>query len=224
MTGRPDWRTIGGSNASRALERRAAGEEGQEMRIGLDTTRSVQTLVAAGVAAALLLFPAGAEAAAGGKTGAKIRIELKGAVAGGAGAGDKAGEVAGELVAVRKDALVIALEGGDSRAVAVADIAKIEVHRRTRARTGILFGAVIGGAGGIAMSAGKSEEGVTFLDGLSTHVIVGGAGMLIGGALGAIVGGQFGGDKTYDLTVLSEAEVEKMMAALRKRARVKDYQ
>lgn len=184
-------------------------------------TRTIRTLAAAG-AAALLLLPAGAMAAAGGgKTGAKVRIELRGAAGGGAGAD---GEVAGELVAVRRDALVIGLEGGDSRAVAVADIAKIEVHRRAKARTGILVGAAIGGAGGIAMSAGKNEAGVTFLDKLSTHLIVGGAGMLIGGALGAIVGGQFGGGRAYDLTAMSAAEVDEMMAALRKRARVKDHQ
>jgi hypothetical protein len=48
--------------------------------------------------------------------------------------------------------------------------------------------------------------------------------MLIGGALGAIVGGQFGGDKTYDFTDISAAEMDKMMAALRKRARTKGYQ
>lgn len=191
-------------------------------------TGTILAMMAAG-AAALLLLSASAEAAAGaGRTGAKVSIELKsaggeaGGAAGGAGAG--AGMVSGELVAVRKDALVVALEDGDSRAVAVADIAKVHVHRRTKARAGILVGAAAGGAAGVAISAGKSEEGVTFLDGLSTHLIVGAAGMLIGGALGAIVGGQFGGDKTYDLAAMGAGEIEKTMASLRKRARVKDYQ
>lgn len=183
------------------------------------------TLVAAG-AAALLLLPVRGEAAAGaGKTGAKVSIELKrlgGEAEGAAGAG--AGEIAGELVAVRNDALVIALEDGDSRAVAIQEIAKIHVHRRTKARTGGLIGAATGAAAGIAMSAGKKEEGVTFLDELSSHLIVGAVGMLLGGAMGVIVGGQFGGDKAYDLTAMSAAEVDEMMAALRKRARVRSPQ
>jgi hypothetical protein len=182
------------------------------------------TLVAAGAAAALALLPAGSEAATGaagaGKTGAKVSIELKGAAGGAAGAG----MVAGELVAVRKDALVIAFEDGDSRAVAIEKIARIEVRRRTKARTGGIVGAATGAAAGIAMSVGKSEEGVTFLDELSSHLIVGAVGMLLGGAMGVIVGGQFGGDKAYDLTAMSAAEMDKMMAALRKRARVKELQ
>lgn len=189
-------------------------------------TRTIRTLVAAGAAvvAMLLLMPSGAKAAAGaGKTGAKVTIALK-HMGGESGGAAGAGAVAGELVAVRKDALVIAFEDGDSRAVAVADIARIEVHRRTKARTGLLVGAAAGGAAGVAMSAGKSEEGVTFLDELSGHLIVGAVGMLLGGAMGVIVGGQFGGDKAYDLTAMSAAEVDETMAALRKRARVKDYQ
>lgn len=179
-------------------------------------------LVAAG-AAALLLLPAGARAAAG-KTGAKVSLELKGAGGGGAGTGGGAAVVAGELVAVRKDALVIGLEGGDSRSVAVAEIAKIEVHRRTKAKTGGLLGLAAGGTAGILISAGKSEPGVSFLDKMSEGLIVGAAGALIGGAIGVVIGSQFGGDKTYDLTAMSGADVDKVMAALRKRARVKDYQ
>lgn len=193
------------------------------------------TLVAAGAAAALALLPVRVEAAAGaagaGKTGAKVSIELKrlggeaeGAAGAVTGAGAGAGEIAGELVAVRNDALVIALEDGDSRAVAIEEIAKIHVHRRTKARTGGLIGAATGAAAGIAMSAAKSEEGVTFLDELSSHLIVGAVGMLLGGAMGAIVGGQFGGDKAYDLTAMSAAEVDETMAALRKRARVRSPQ
>ncbi len=187
-----------------------------------DLARTVRALAAAAVAA-LLLLPAGARAADG-KTGARVTIELKsvgGSEAGAGGAGG--GEVAGELVAVRQDALVLGLEDGDSRTVAVADIAKIRIHRRTKAKTGGLIGVVAGGAAGIAISAGKKEEGVTFLDGLSTHLIVGAAGVLLGGAVGVIVGGQFGGDKAYDLATMSGDEVEGMLAALRKRARIKDY-
>jgi hypothetical protein len=181
-------------------------------------TKTIRTLVSVGLAA-LLLLPAGVWAA-GGKSGAKARIELKSA---GGEAGGAGGEVAGELVAVRQDAVVVSLEGGESRTVDVADMARIQVHRRTKALTGGLIGAVASGAAGVLFSAGKSEPGDPFMNNLSEGLIVGGAAALLGGAIGVLIGGQFGGDKTYDLATMSGAEVEEMIAALRKMARVKDY-
>ena len=181
-------------------------------------TRTIRTMAGMGVAV-LLLLPAGV-LAGGGKTGAKVRIELKsaGGEAGGAGR-----DVAGELVAVRQDAVVVALESGESRTVAVADMAKIQVFRRTKAMTGGLIGAIAGGAAGALLSASKTEPGGGAVDSISEGLIVGGAGALLGGAIGVVIGGQFGGDKTYDLATMGGVEVEKMLADLRKRARVKDY-
>jgi len=187
---------------------------------------AVRGLMAAGLAG-LLVWPGGAWAA-GSKAGAKVRVELKsaGAAAGAdaAAGGAAAGEVAGELVGVRKDAIVLGTEAGESREIAVADIAKIRVVRRSGAVLGAVAGGLAIGAAGVAFAIGKAQPGEPFLDNLSEAVITGGAGALLGGALGVLIGGQFGGDKTYDLTNMSGAEVERLMLALRKKARVQDYQ
>jgi len=182
---------------------------------------AIWRLMAAGLAG-LLIWPGGAWAAAGAagaKAGAKVRVELKSA-----GGGAAAGELAGELVGVRKDAIVVGPESGESREVAVADIARIRVVRRKATKLGLIIGAVAGGVGGGALAAGKAEPEDAFLDKLSSVVVVGAAGALLVGGLGAMIGNQFGGDKTYDLTNMSGAEVEKLMAKLSKAARVKDYQ
>jgi hypothetical protein len=161
----------------------------------------------------LLLLPAGAQAA-GRKTGANVVIEMRGA----------AGEINGELVGARKDAVVIGLENGESRTVAVADISRIRVLRKSAAVSGLIIGGIAGGIGGVAFSAAKSEQGDDVLDTILAAAAVGSAGALLGGGLGALIGGQFGGDRNYDLTKMSGAQVEDLMRALRKKARVPDYQ
>lgn len=190
------------------------------------SARAIWGLMAAGLAG-LLVWPGGAWAAAGAagaKAGAKVRVELKSAGGEAAGGGAAAGEVAGELVGVRKDAVVVGLESGESREIAVADIARIRVVRRKATGLGLIIGAVAGGVGGGALAAGKAEPEDSFLDKLSPVAAIGAAGALLGGGLGAMIGSQFGGDKTYDLANMSGAEVEKLMAKLSKAARVKDYQ
>lgn len=161
----------------------------------------------------LLLLPAGAQAA-GRKTGAKVVIETSGA----------AGEISGELVGIRKDAVIVGLEAGESRTVAIADISRIRVLRKSAAVSGLIIGGIAGGIGGIAFSAAKSERGDDVLDTILAGAAVGSVGALLGGGLGALIGGQFGGDRNYDLTKMSGAQVEKLMAKLSKAARVRDYQ
>ena len=180
---------------------------------------AVRGLMAAGLAG-LLVWPGGAWAA-GAKAGAKVRVELKSAGGEAPGVGAAAGEVAGELVGVRKDAVVVGLESGESREIAVADIARIRVVRRKSTKLGLIIGAVAGGVGGGVLAAGKAEPEDDSLDKISTAVAIGAAGALLGGGLGAMIGSLFGGDKTYDLTDMSGAEVEKLMVKLGKAARVK---
>jgi hypothetical protein len=184
------------------------------------TKKAVLRGLLAGGLACLLAVPPGAQAA-GKKEGVRVLVTIRPAAG---EAGGESGEISGELVGVRTDALVVGLEAGETRTVAMTDVARIRVHRRSRALLGAVVGGLAVGAAGVALAVGKRKPGDAFLDNVSEAVITGGVGALLGGGLGAMIGSQFGGDRTYDLTNMSGAQIEALMAKLRKAARVSDYQ
>jgi len=129
--------------------------------------------------------------------------------------------IKGEVIGVREDAVVLATEGGETRTIAIKDISSVRVYRRSAVLWGILGGLLAGGAIGYAI--GSQEGKGQFLGGITVAAYSGG-GVLLGGATGGIIGGLASADKTYDLTKMSAAEVDTLMAKLRKMARVKNYQ
>jgi hypothetical protein len=165
--------------------------------------RSLDALVATCLAW-LVFMPCPVEA--GGKAqGAKVIITLKKASEG----------IKGELIGVRSDAVVIGTDDGAARTLAINDILKIRVLRKSATIPGFLVGGLAGGAMGKLV---YPQGG--FLD-LSTLYIVCGA--LIGGAAGGLIGGGFSSDTVYDLTRTTPSYVEHMVTELRKKARVPDY-
>jgi hypothetical protein len=127
----------------------------------------------------------------------------------------------GEVLGVRAEAIVLETEQGEGRTVAIADISSVRIYRTSAVLPGIFVGALAGGAMGYAISAPANSH--VFLGDITIAAYsIGGA--LLGAASGGLVGGLASADKTYDLTKMSAAEVDTLMAKLRKMARVKNYQ
>jgi hypothetical protein len=171
----------------------------REKRVG----RSLSVFVASCLAW-LVFMPCQVEA--GGKPqGAKVLITLKQASEG----------VKGELIGVRSDAVVIGTDEGVARTLAINDILKIRILRRSAAVPGILVGGLAGGAmGKLVYPKGG------WLDFSSAYIV---CGALIGGAAGGLIGGGFSADTVYDLTRTTPSYVEHLVAELRKKARVPEY-
>jgi hypothetical protein len=151
----------------------------------------------------LVFMPCQVEA--GGKPqGAKVLITLKQASEG----------VKGELIGVRSDAVVIGMDDGAARTLAISDILKIRILRRSAAVPGILVGVLAGGGTGKLVSP---KGGLDFSE---IYIL---CGALIGGAAGGLIGGGFSADTVYDLTRTTPSYVEHLVAELRKKARVPDY-
>ena len=165
--------------------------------------RSLGALVATCLAW-LVFMPCQVEA--GGKAqGAKVIITLKKASEG----------IKGELIGVRSDAVVIGMDDGATRTLAIGDILKIRILRKSATVPGILVGCLAGGAMGKLVYPRDS-----FLDFSTLYVV---CGALIGGAAGGLIGGGFSADTVYDLTRTTPSYVEHLVAELRKKARVPDY-
>jgi hypothetical protein len=129
-------------------------------------------------------------------------------------------QVTGELIGIRSDAIVLVPEGGAERMIAIRDISSIRVHRKSAALLGIALGAVAGGGAGYGISNAQYKD--EFLGGFPIMVYTA-VGVALGGLVGGLTGATAGADKTYDLTRMPAAEVDKLMAHLRKKARVPDY-
>ncbi len=142
---------------------------------------------------------------AGGKAqGAKVIITLKKASEG----------IKGELIGVRSDAVVIGTDDGAARPLAINDILKIRILRRSAAVPGILVGGLAGGATGKLV---YPKHGLDFSE---IYIL---CGALIGVAAGGLIGGAFSADTVYDLTRTTPSYVEHILTELRKKARVPGY-
>jgi len=128
--------------------------------------------------------------------------------------------ITGELIGIREDAFVLGSERGEIRTIAVKDIVSLRVYRPSAVLPGILAGLLAGSGIGFAISAPKYKD--EFLGCISIAIFTG-SGAALGGLAGGLTAGHMSRDKIYDLTKMSAREVEKLLADLRKKARVPDY-
>jgi hypothetical protein len=171
----------------------------------------------------------------GGRTGVALAVGLlcvfalsQGLQAAGKSAGAKvdlvtgpgAERLSGKVIGVRADALVLEIAPGDARTVAIKDISSIRVHRKSAFLTGFAVGAVA--TAGTAFVISSTEYKDVWMGGIGIVAWTAG-----GAAGGGLLGGLIGSSqrmKTYNLAAMSAVDVDKLLAKLRKKARVKDYQ
>jgi len=133
-------------------------------------------------------------------------------------------QTAGELITVKEKSLLLLNTEGWDVSVRITDIRDIRILRRAKAGTGAAIGA------GISFVFGAAY--VTLFNLTVEHydrsswwwVPLFGAvcslpGLLIGGAIGAVLGL----DKTIQIEGMSESEIEETLEYLRKKARIRDY-
>ena len=170
-------------------------------------------ILAAGLALALALIAAPAEAA-GGRRGASIIITTK-----------LRGEVAGELIAVKPDAILVLDASSADVSVDMADIHSVRIVKRSKAAVGGLLGLVVGVAGGYlggiaaATASGACPDCEAPLAGYGFGFIGGFLGM----GVGAMIGGAAGRDVTIMLDAASGPPPAAGLRRLRALARVPNY-
>lgn len=129
----------------------------------------------------------------------------------------------GELYAVKTDAVIIVDAQSESTTVAVADIRRIELKKKIarNIRTGAIIGSVAVAGFALAEIAANSDGGgapqAEEIAALSAIILLCGA--LPGGLVGWIAGGA-SGTKTVRIEGLSAESSQRVLAKLRKSARV----
>jgi hypothetical protein len=130
----------------------------------------------------------------------------------------------GELYAVKADAVIIVDAQSESATVAVADITRIELKKRIarNIRTGAIIGSVAVAGFALAEIAANSDGGggapqAEEIAALSAIILLCGA--VPGGLVGWIAGGA-SGTKTVRIEGLSAESLQRVLAKLRKSARV----
>jgi len=129
--------------------------------------------------------------------------------------------VAGEIIGVRADAIILETEQGEAESFAIKDIKSVRVYRRSQAVPGIALGSLAGGGLGYLLSEDRYKH---MLLGEISIFFYTALGVTLGGLVGGVSGGLMGKDKIYDLTRMQAPEIDKLMAHLRKNARIPKYQ
>ena len=129
--------------------------------------------------------------------------------------------VIGEIIGVRADAIILQTQRGDVETFAIKDIESVRIYRRAQIAPGIVLGSVVGG--GLGYYTSHAEYKGKFLGefGILTFT---GLGVMLGALVGGVSGGLMGKDKIYYLTRMRSPEIDKLMAHLRKKARIPKYQ
>lgn len=128
----------------------------------------------------------------------------------------------GELIAVKQDSLVLISPAGKDDSVAVADISKVTVAKKSQAGAGFLIGLLAGGIAGGAIGY-NNNKGDPDMEGMGAAAGV----LLIGGLCGLIglgIGAAASGDETIEFAALTDAEKSKVLNRLRGMARMPDAQ
>ncbi len=179
------------------------------MNIRKSLGRRVCGILAAGLVG-LLTIPQGLHAA-GRNTGAKVSVVTN----------QDAVSFMGEVVGVRADAIVIETGQGEVRTVAIKDISRLRLYRKSAWPLGATVGALVASGVAYAVSSARYKDEFMGGIGIAAYTIGGAAFGALGGGLTA---GLSSADKTYDLTQMSPPAVKSLMAKLQKKARVPKYQ
>ena len=142
------------------------------------------------------------------RKGAQLVIELR-----------DGGRAAGELISVRNRSLLLLDAQGKDGAYDVAQITKIRVVRKSKAKKGAVIGFLAGGL--VAGIAGAKNAEADNANPASGFLILGGIGGAISGGIGWGWGAALGHDKMMVFSGRSDAEVEHRLKKLRRYARVR---
>jgi hypothetical protein len=128
-------------------------------------------------------------------------------------------QAAGELVAVGGTSLLLLNAQGKDESIDVAEISRLLVVRKSKAKTGAITGFIVGGLiGGIIGAQAAEQDNASQGSGF---LIFGGISGAIFGGIGYGVGSMLGHDKTLELAGSTAAEIEKSLEKLRRYARVR---
>ena len=141
----------------------------------------------------------------------------------------------GELVAVGAGGLTLAMESGidgpwsqahpENRVtLPLSDIQSVRIIRKMRTANAGLFGAMLGIPIGVvaAKVSGVEADDLEGAIGKGSLFLLGG--MLVGVAASILLSDPLAKDETYVLRGKSGEEIEKILAQIKKRARVENYQ
>ena len=142
-----------------------------------------------------------------GRRGANLVITLK-----------DSSQIGGELIAVKPDSLVLVSPVGKDESVNIAEIRSITFARRSKAGSGFLIGFLAGAIGG-GVVAYKTNPDDTYktLGAAAGAVLFGG----LAGLIGLGIGSAAGKDETVQVEGISDQAMDKVMADLRKAARIR---
>ena len=131
--------------------------------------------------------------------------------------------IEGELIAVKipqQSLLLLDSKTGADVSVGIKDIDVITIVGKSNAETGAVVGFLVGVGFNIFLGKGLIEEhGATIVNLVPVIVIFCGVGV----ALGALVGKQIKTNKTIQIEGKSDLEITKILAKLRRYARIRDY-
>jgi len=134
--------------------------------------------------------------------------------------------IKGELIAVKPNSLLLLDTEGKDVSVDIVDIKVIEIVKKLMEKAGL--GAGIGALIGITVgtliwssSEFAEEEEMSFAGSLILGTLVGALpGALVGGIIGVAAGP---GKRTFQIEGMTNSEINKVLAKLRKKARIRDY-
>ena len=132
-------------------------------------------------------------------------------------------QIDGELITVKipqQSLLLLDSKTGADVSVGIKDIDVITIVGKSNAETGAVVGFLVGVVPNIFLGKWLIEEhGASIVDLAPAIVIFCG----VGAALGALVGKQIKTNKTIQIEGKSDLEITKILAKLRKYARIRDY-
>jgi hypothetical protein len=128
-------------------------------------------------------------------------------------------QVRGELIAVKAHSLLLLeRESGGDVTVDIDDISGIRIVKKSKILIGGGLGAIICGGG--LWLYGSTQSTFDFYDNWPILALVAAGGLVIGGIIGAVVGI----DRIIQTEGKPDAEIQKILEKLRKKARVKNAQ
>jgi len=131
-------------------------------------------------------------------------------------------QIKGELITVKEDSLLLLdSESGADISVDIDDIKVIKIMKKSEVWKGVRIGGFIGVVAGALLFIASEKWKVGTLP-----VAVFTSPAILGGAIGASIGGTFGvaaAGKTIQIEGKPDSEIQEALEKLRKKARIRDY-